>query len=76
VRKVILDDQEISMRCGSTVVLDLDDLEITCVIRKGLYDTERMRRTAEFSTLAEAGLARTYFGETREPFAALHHQGA
>jgi hypothetical protein len=76
VRKVILDDQEITMRCGSTVVLDLDDLEITCVIRKGLYDTERMRRTAAFGALAETGLARTYFGETREPFAALHHQGA
>ena len=67
-----------TIRCGSTVVLDLDEARVTYVITKGLHDRERLLRTIEFeeSQAARASLAATYFGDGREPFAALHSVGA
>ena len=51
---------------------------MTCVIRKGLHDLERLKRTIEFKEGGprSASLAATYFGQSREPFAALHSSGA
>jgi hypothetical protein len=67
-----------TLRCGSTIVIDLDEARVTYVIRKGLRDRERLMRMIAFQD-GEAGgasLAATYFGEAREPFASLHHVGA
>jgi hypothetical protein len=66
-----------TIRCGSTLVIDLDEARVTYVIRKGLHDMERLSRTIAFQeSQNSASLAATYFGESREPFAALHHLGA
>ena len=67
-----------SIRSGSTLVIDLDEIRITYVIGKGLRDQERLKRTIAFKEgdSAFASLAATYFGEVDEPFAALHHLGA
>jgi hypothetical protein len=72
------DGQQYTIRCGSTLVIDLDDARVTYVVRKGLRDAERLARTIAFEQGGGAGasLAATYFGESREPFAALHHIGA
>ena len=66
------------MRCGSTLVFDLDELRVTYVVRKGLHDEKRFERTIEFleSQAENASLAATYLGEGKEPFAALHRMGA
>lgn len=71
-------DQTHTIRSGSTLVLDLDEARVTYVIRKGLRDKERLARTIAFkeSQTSTASLATTYFGESGEPFAALHHVGA
>lgn len=70
--------RQYKIRCGSTLILDLDEARVTYAIRKGLRDQERMRRTIAFQEMrAEtAPLAATYFGEGNEPFAALHRLGA
>ena len=67
-----------SIRCGSTLVVDLDDIGISYVIGKGLHDLERINRTIAFKEgeANGASLAATYFGEVGEPFAALHRVGA
>ena len=67
-----------TLRCGSTLVLDLDEARVTYVIGKGLRDHQRLLRTIKFrESLADsASLAATYFGESNEPFAALHRLGA
>jgi hypothetical protein len=67
-----------TIRCGSTLVLDLDEMRVKYVIRKGLHDRERLLRTIVFkeNQAINASLAATYFGEALEPFAALHHLGA
>jgi hypothetical protein len=72
------DGQEYKIRCGSSIVIDLDDLRVTYVVRKGLRDAQRVARTIEFQEdgAGTASLAGTYFETTREPFAALHHIGA
>lgn len=66
-----------TVRCGSTMVLDLDELRVTYVIRKGLGDIERLKRTIAHSESAsdQASLSSTYFGPSDEPFAALHATG-
>jgi hypothetical protein len=66
------------VRCGSTLVIDLDEARVTYVIRKGLRDRDRLLRTIAFkeSQADGASLAATYFGEGNEPFAALHRSGA
>jgi hypothetical protein len=68
----------LTIRCGCTFVLDLDDLRITYVVTKSLFDRERIDRIIEFheSGEATASLAATYFGPSNEPFAALHRAGA
>jgi hypothetical protein len=70
--------QNYAIQCGSTIVLDLDALRVTYIIGKGLHDQQRFLRTIEFQQKqAEvASLAATYFGESNEPFAALHRTGA
>jgi hypothetical protein len=69
--------QTYTVRCGSTLVMDLDETRITYVIGKGLRDTERLLRIIAFQESgSSASLAATYFGERDEPFAALHHLGA
>jgi len=67
-----------AIRCGSTLVLDLDEARVTYVIGKGLHDQERLLRTINFreSQADSASLASTYFGDGNEPFAALHRSGA
>lgn len=67
-----------TIRCGSTFVLDLDELRVTYVIGKGLHDRERLLRTIAFkeSQAESASLAATYFGSGNEPFAALHRTGS
>ena len=64
--------------CGSTLVIDLDEVRVTYVISKRLDDRKRLDRTIQFKeNLAEtASLAATYIGESQEPFAALHRLGA
>jgi hypothetical protein len=66
------------IRAGSTLVIDLDEGRVTYVVRKGLRDTARLSRTIAFKEggSGSASLAATYFGESKEPFAALHHLGA
>lgn len=71
-----VNDQVLELRCGSTVVVDLDEPRITYVIRKGLNDKARIERTLRFEEQASKHLAATYFGGRAEPFAALHHLGA
>jgi hypothetical protein len=73
-----IDGRTMTLRCGSTVVVDLDEARITYVIRKGLQDDRRFERTAKFmdNSPAMARLAGTYFTERDETFAALHHVGA
>lgn len=70
--------EEHRIRAGSTLVIDLDEPRVTYVIRKGLRDSTRLLRTIRFKEggSGHASLAATYFGESREPFAALHHSGA
>jgi hypothetical protein len=70
--------QMYTIRCGSTLVLDLDEARVTYVVSKGLHDRKRLSRTIAFkeSQAESASLAATYFGEGNEPFAALHRSGA
>lgn len=70
--------QQHNIRCGSTLVLDLDEARVTYVIGKGLRDPQRLLRTIHFreDQAENASLASTYFGEGREPFAAIHRSGA
>jgi hypothetical protein len=71
------DGQKHTMRCGSTLVLDLDELRVTYVVGKGLQDMERLKRTIAFKEGgSSASLSATYFGQAAEPFAALHRLGA
>ncbi len=67
-----------TIRCGSTLVLDLDESRVTYVVGKGLHDRERLLRTIQFKEdlAGNASLGATYFGENNEPFAALHRSGA
>jgi hypothetical protein len=66
------------MPCGSTLVVDLDEVRVTYVISKRLDDRKRLERTIRFkeSDAALASLAATYIGKSQEPFAALHRLGA
>ncbi len=64
------------VRCGSTLVIDLGEQKVSYVVRKGLGDRGRLERTLDYF---ESGLgfspnrtAATYFGDSREIFAALH----
>lgn len=63
------------LRCGCTLVIDLDELKVKYVIGKGLRDKARLLRTLEFQEAMEsASLTGTYFGPNQgEPFAALHN---
>jgi hypothetical protein len=72
------ESEKFSMRCGSTLVLDLDESKVSYVIRKGLNDVERMKRTKAFMDEQDdvRPLAATYFGLQDEPFASLHRHGA
>jgi hypothetical protein len=74
---VMVDGHDKPIRCGSTVVLDLDEMAVTYVVRKGLHDPKRLQETIAFQREMEgAGLSLTYFGPGSEPFAALHRSGA
>jgi hypothetical protein len=76
-QQVEFENEKFSFRCGSTLVLDLNESRVSYVIRKGLNDTQRMRRTREFKESESlSSLAATYFGAQDEPFAALHIHGA
>jgi len=67
-----------SIRCGSVLIIDLDDERVTYVVRKGLQDEERLLRTIAFKEEQTQGasLRSTYFVGVDEPFAALHSTGA
>lgn len=75
---MIHEGQEHEVRCGSVLILDLDDERVTYVVRKGLHDQARLLRTIEFmeGQSSTASLAATYFVGPDEPFAALHSLGA
>lgn len=65
------------IRCGSTLVIDLDELKVKYVIGKGLHDKARLLRTIAFKeAMEDTPLAETYFGASNEPFAALHNISA
>jgi hypothetical protein len=70
--------QQYTIRAGSTLVFDLDDMRLVYVIRKGLHDKARLLRMIEFQEqqASNGSLATTYFGSRGEPFAALHKLGA
>ena len=70
-------DEQI-IRCGSTLVIDLDNAGVSYVIRKGLKDRQRIARTVAFRESQEQrqSLSATYFSPSTEPFAALHRSGA
>lgn len=70
--------RRIPIRCGSVLVIDLDEERVAYVIRKGLHDKERMLRTIEFEETRSltAPLRSTYLVGVDEPFAALHTTGA
>jgi hypothetical protein len=66
-----------TIRCGSTLVIDLEEMKVSYVIRKGLGDKDRLMRIIKFKEADDtASLAATYFGASDEPFAALHNAGA
>ena len=75
---MVHEGQEHTIRCGSTLVLDLDETRVMYVIGKGLHDHKRLLRTIRFQEgqADSASLAATYFGDSKEPFAALHRMGA
>ncbi len=75
---MIHEGQRHTIRCGSTLVIDLDEARVVYVIRKGLHDKQRLMRTIAYkeSQEARASLASTYFDDRGEPFAALHNLGA
>ncbi|QJR09509.1 hypothetical protein DSM104443_00553 [Usitatibacter rugosus] len=69
--------QSHTIRCGSTLVIDLDESKVTYVIGKGLHDKARLLRNIKFKEAMEnSPLAVTYYGEGKEPFAALHNISA
>jgi hypothetical protein len=72
--RVEIDSEVVWMRCGSTLVVDLDEMTISYAIRKSLGDRSRQMRTQKFmsSGQAAAALANTYLGDSDEVFAALH----
>jgi hypothetical protein len=74
--RVEFEGEKFPMRCGSTLVLDLDESRVAYVIRKGPGDIQRMRRTRKFLQDGADSLAATYFGSQDEPFAGLHSPGA
>lgn len=62
------------VRCGCTLVIDLDELKVKYVIGKGLRDKARLRRTLKFNeTMDRASLADTFGMAQGETFAALHN---
>jgi hypothetical protein len=66
---------EHDVRCGSTLVIDLDEGRVRYVIRKGLHDKARLKRTLAFLEEDDAISSRagaTYFGKSDEIFASLH----
>ena len=63
------------VQCGSTIVMDLDDARVSYVIRKGLQDKARLKRTLQFLDTCRHSLASTYLGKQDEPFAELHISG-
>ena len=77
----ILQQQEVehegamhTLRCGSTLVIDLNELRVRYVVRKGLRDQARLLRTLQYleSDGGPAAALSTYFDISAEPFAALH----
>ena len=73
---VVVDGLEHVVRCGSTLVIDLDSQAISYVVRKGLRDEARLWRTIRFQTARAVSLGATYFAERNEPVAAMHQSGA
>lgn len=63
-----------TIRCGSTLVIDLDEMTISYSIRKGLGDKNRFNRSLRYygSGADESALSSTYLGKDNEVFAALH----
>lgn len=70
------DGERMRMRCGSTLVIDLATLSVSCVVRKPLEDRRRIRRTLDYRArgagYAPETAAATYFGAAGEVFSRLH----
>jgi hypothetical protein len=66
------------IRCGSTLVVDLNENKVAYSIAKRIDDTERIKEIVKFKERQAdvTSLAETYFGANPEPFAALHLTGA
>lgn len=76
-RKVDGKVEEYTIRCGSVLVLDLDEQRVSYVISKPRNDEKRFSDTIEFQeSRSTDSLHATYFGAQNEPFAALHSMGA
>ena len=80
-KETVIDDvtnEEHTIRCGSTLVIDLDKGRVRYVVRKGLRDSERLKRTLKFleegGAFAAAPTGVTYLGESDEVFASLHSE--
>jgi hypothetical protein len=67
-----------TITCGSTLVIDLDQLEVSYSICKPIPDESRLKKRAEFKESSElssfAPAAETYFGKSNELFAGLHSE--
>jgi hypothetical protein len=66
------------IRCGCTLVVDLNANRISYVIAKRPQDQDRIKRIIDYKEgrFGPSSLAATYFGPSRETFATLHLTGA
>lgn len=72
-RKIKSGDQEMTIHCGSTLVIDVDEQKIVYAIRKGLNSDDRIEREADFRMrLAGSTLGETYLSGGDELLASLH----
>jgi hypothetical protein len=74
-KEIVESEGETSIvRCGSTLVIDLDEMSVSYAISKGLGDKNRIARIRDFQESGQArfAFAQTYYGKPEEVFAALH----
>jgi len=72
-----IDKRDHMVRCGSVLVVDLDEQRVSYVISKARGDDQRFNDVVKFrESRSTDTLHATYFGAQNEPFAALHSMGA
>lgn len=62
--------EKMPLRCGATLVVDLDEMCISYAIHKGPGDPTRIQRSRRAAKAT--GMASPYFEQSSETFAALH----